>query len=477
MSEIKKQGGFLDPFFGAFRREKKAAPTQTIGVSGTAVFGGFLQSNEADFRLQGRERYRTYSLMLANTTIVGASVRLFLNLLAKAKWKAEPADDSSEALELAEKVEDALFNMTTPFKRVVRRAGMGRLYGYSLQEWTAERLEDGTIGFLDVEPRPQITIERWDLDESGTVLGVVQRSPQTQEEIYIPRERLVYVVDDSLNDSPEGLGLFRHISEAVEHLRKYEKLEGFGFETDLRGIPIGRGPFEELQKMVERGDLTAQQKLDYESGLRTFVSKHIKTEDLGLLLDSKSYETTDDKKSPSAVRMWDLELLQGSATSFADVAKAIERLNREIARVFGTEGLLLGSTSTGSLALSDNKTELLALVVATMLEELSEVFEADLIVPLFEMNGWDMDLMPAFKPEAIQHRDIQQITGALRDLAQAGSAVGPQDEAFMEVFDLLGLTRPNLSDIDLDAALGGAEGSSHEDVTPPKEPEEDAKEG
>ncbi len=470
MSEVKKKAGFLDPFFAPFRNES-TPPSQTIGVSGAQAFGGFLQSNESESRLQGTERYRVFSEMLANTAIVGAGVRAYLNLVAKAGWKAEPADDSPQALELAEKVDDALHNMTTPWHRVVRRSSMYRFYGFSIAEWTATRLEDGTIAFMDVEPRPQVTIERWDLDEGGTVMGVMQLSPQTQEEIYLPRERLVYGVDDALNDTPEGLGLFRHIAEAERHLRRYQQLEGFGFETDLRGIPIGRGPFQELQEMVDRHDITPDQKLQYELGLRTFVQNHIKTEDLAILLDSKTYETTDDKKTPSGERMWDVELLQGSATSQDAVARAIERLTREVARVLNVEHLLLGSTSVGSLGLSKDKSLTFALMVASTLQELAETFEADLVVPMFEMNGWDMALRPALKPDAVQHRDVEQITGALRELAQAASAVGPQDEAFMEIFDLLGLTRPEVLNLAADAALGGDVGNKDGEPIAPESPE------
>ena len=119
---------------------------------------------------------------------------------------------------------------------------MYRFYGFSIQEWTARRRDDGFLTFADIAPRSQRTIERWDVDEAGQVLGALQRSPQTQEEIYLPREKLLYIVDDTLNDSPEGLGLFRHLVAPSRRLKRYEQLEGFGFETDLRGIPIGRSP-------------------------------------------------------------------------------------------------------------------------------------------------------------------------------------------------------------------------------------------
>lgn len=467
------RGGFLDPFFEPHRRQR-SRPSQTVGVSGTAVYGGFLDSPEQDPKLVGRERYRTFSEMIANTTIVGAGVRLYLNLVARARWKVEPADESPAAGDLAEQVDEILHDLTTPWHRVVRRAAMYKFYGFSVQEWTAKRLDDGTIGLLDVEPRPQMTIDRWDLDESGTVMGVMQTSPQTQQEIYLPRERLVYAVDDSLNDSPEGLGIFRHIVEAVRHLRRYQQLEGYGYETDLRGVPVGRGPFEELRKQVENAEITPAEKLAMEQGLRAFCQGHIREPNLSVLLDSVTYETVDEKKTPSSTPKWSVDLLQGQSTGHQAVAAAIERLNRSIAQVIGVDHILLGPTSgggtSGSLALAKSKADVLALVIANTLQEVGETFESDLVDPLFEMNGWDKALRPTLKPDAVQHRDVEQITGALRDLAQAGSAIGPQDEAFMEVFDLLGLSRPDVEDMARDAALGG-EIRTDEEPEPPEDPE------
>jgi len=449
MSEVRKQrGSFLDTIFSAIRG-RRVTPTDTVGVSGTASYGGYLQRREKDAKLEGRERYRTFSDILANTSIVAAGVRFFLNLIGKAEWKFEPADNSPAALEFAKRTEAALRNMTTPWRRVVRRASMYRFYGFSWQEWTAKRADDGSLDFLDVEPRAQITIERWDLDETGTVFGVIQRSPQTQQEIYLPRGKSMYLVDDSINDSPEGMGIFRNVVDAARRLARLEQLEGYAYETDLRGIPVGRAPLAELDRQVALNAITQQQRDAYIGGLTTFLQKHIKNPELGILLDSRTYESTDEAATPSSVKQWDIELLTGGATAHADVARAIERLNREIARVLGVESLLLGSTGTGSLALSQEKAHNFALIVDDTLGEIAEAVQADLITRLFEINGWPLDMRPKAKTESTNIRNVEGITAALRDLATAGAPVDPSSEAVGEIYDLLGLTRPNLDAIGL----------------------------
>lgn len=470
---VRKQNGFfsnlvLDTLRAEARRT--ARPIRTVGFPGTSVLGGFIQSIEDNSRLVGREKYKTFSEFLANVTIVAAGVRYFLNMLAKADWIAEPADHP-QGQEFAERTEEALFNGATPWKRVVRRAGMSRFHGFSIQEWTAGRQEDGSLGFTDIAPRPQITIERWDVDETGRVLGVVQRSPQTVREVYLPREKVVYVVDDTINDSPEGLGLFRHISEACRKLVRYEQLEGFGYELDLRGVPVGRAPLAALNGQVTRGQLSQAKVTQLLQPLTDFIKGHIKSPQLGLLLDSVTYRSTDDASTPSGVRQWDMELLTGSNTSQGDIARAILRLNQETARVLGVENLLVGGDGVGSLALSRDKSENFGLLVDSALGELAEAFERDLLDVLFMLNGWPLEAKPELKPESIQHRDVAEITEAIRNMAMAGAMITPEDPVVDNVRDLLGVSRQETIATFEDLALGGA--PPEEDELPIREPEGD----
>ena len=253
----------------------------------------------------------------------------------------------------------------------------------------------------------------------------IQESPQTRREIYLAREKLLYLVDDTLSDSPEGLGLFRHLVSPAKRLERYEQLEGFGFETDLRGIPVVRLPLTLLNQQTKEGELSESQRTQMIAPFQQFAENHIRNPKLGLLLDSMTYETKDQAERPSNVPLWDVELLTGSATSFAENAAAIERLNRELARILEVEQLLLGA-GQGSYALSQDKTHQFYLLQA-----------------LWRLNGWDAALMPEIPTEAVQYRDIQQIGATLRDLATAGAVLDPGDPAIAEVRALMGLSRPD----------------------------------
>lgn len=419
---------------------KSANITQRVGVGGTALSGGYVVDNEKSADLKGDKKYTSYSDILTNVAIISAGVRYYLNLVAKCGWTVVPADSSEEAAQHAAFVQSTMYDMETSWVRVVRRAAMYRFYGFSVQEWTAKKREDGQIGFLDIESRPQVTISKWDRDENGTITGMYQVSPQTQQEIYLPRFKVIYIVDDSISDSPEGLGMFRHLYPHARKLMRYEKLEGFGFETDLRGIPIGRAPKALLSQLVSESKITQAESDAAVKVLENFIESHIRAPETGLVLDSLTYQSQDDKGTPSNVKQWDLELLKGEPAALREIAEAINRLTHDIARIMGVDHLLLGSDSRGSHALAVDKTNSFYLIVDSTLTELTYAFEKNYIDTLWKLNGFDPKLKPSLGTESIKFRDIEQVAAALRDLATAGAPLEIDDPAVNEIRTLLGLS-------------------------------------
>ena len=126
-------------FLGAIEpraADRRVRPTKTVGVPGTAMFGGYPTSRERERKYVGREKFTTYSEAMVTSATLGAGVRFYLNLLAKSKWAFTPAEHP-DGDRLAEEAE-CIFTKDpeTPWPRIVRRAAMYRFYGFSVQEWT-----------------------------------------------------------------------------------------------------------------------------------------------------------------------------------------------------------------------------------------------------------------------------------------------------------------------------------------------------
>lgn len=440
----------------------KAAPMQTLGTSrssGNVVSGdgaGTFDEPDRDINLVGSRRFDEFDRMVRDVAIVGAGVRLFLNLMSNAVWTVNPPEDlpddqQAKAQEIADLAYDHLFGMTTSWSSIVRKTAAFRLQGFSIQEWTAKRNPDGSVGFLDVEHRPQRSIVRWNRDDGGTVEGVVQRVPG-RADVELPRSKIIYAVDDTLTDSPEGVGLFRHMAKTSARLEQFLALEEIGFTTDLRGIPIARAPLAEMrQEVIDAGPEGSPERAAADgrrnsmlAPLRDFLNKHIRNEKTGVMFPSDTFIATgtDKTSTPSAVRKWSLELLNGESQSFEAMAGAVGRMNQELARILGVEHLLLGADGGGSLALARSKVGTFYLTVTSTLLDLLEIYDRDLLAPWSELNGVPDELRPEMGVNEISDRDIEQVLDSLAKLAQAGAPLMADDPAVGEIYDLLGLTRP-----------------------------------
>lgn len=450
---------------------EKLAPTQTLGSSQEGAIydgGGFVWGTpDPRLNLTGQQRYQTFDDMLRDVAIVAAGTRLFLNLIANAVWTFNPPEDlnaneQAVAQGYADQAYDAIFGMTTSWSTVIRKIAMYRMIGFSIMEWTAKKNPDGSIGFLDIEHRPQRTVIRWVRDDGGTIEAVVQRV-NGKAEVTIPRAKIVYAVDDLLTDHPEGVGLFRHLASTAWRLDQFLELEEIGFTTDLRGIPIGRAPLGELSADVtkagnegsEAWNKAVAKRESKLATLKAFIRDHVRNKKMGMLFPSDTYygRTADGAQTPSSVPKWALELLTGESTAFQAMAEAIKRLTHDLATVLGVEHLLLGTDGSGSLALARSKVGTFYLTVTSTLQELVEIVDRDVIRPLAELNGWPEELWPETGVNEITDREIEQVAEVLERMARAGAVLAPDDPAIGEMRDMLGLSRPPERDSGEDLSL------------------------
>lgn len=454
----------------------KVTPFKEMGATGTAVFGGYVQRKDKAAEWFGRQRYLVSSEILANVSIVAASVRYFLNLIAHPQWAVVPATDKEEDKAYAEFVEDVMHSMASPFHSSIRRAATYQFHGFGLQEWTATRRPDGKTGFLDIEPRMQHTIERWEVEEeSGRVLGVWQRSPQTNSLHGIPRTKSIYLVDDTFTDSPEGFGIFRNLLEPYNRLKQYLALETRTFERDLRGIPIGRMPIAKLREQVRAGNMTEAKANEIIAAMTDFVALQVKDSTTGIVLDSMPYESeAADGMKVSSVYQYGMELLQGSGNGLPELSHAIDRLQREMARIIGTEHLMMGDAG-GNRALATDKSRNMYLTANSVLNNLTAVYTRDAIDPLWTLNGFPEESKPWFQAEDVAFKDVQEITASLRDMATAGAVLPPDDPAIDDVRDLLGIRRygGELKDLAVEASAAGYEMSINPPEPGPADEDED----
>lgn len=423
-------------------------PDEVAGSPGTPIIAGYVASNERNPLLVGAQRHETFGAMLLNSAIVAASTRVFLSTVGAIRFKVVPREDEGavKSSELLEFVEDTMTMVKPTWARIVRKAALYRYHGFGLQEWTAAQRRDGRIGFRTIDPRPAHTILRWDQEPDGSIIGVTQFNTITGREQYIPRRKLVYLVDDTLTDSPEGIGWARNMVDGAQRLTEYKRLEGMAFQRDFSGTPIIRAPLKELQQLIANGTeeekVAARLTIDM---LRKFGATEVRENNTSLIIESETYANMDQTgEKVSGVPKYGIEMLTGKSESLSDIANAINREMHDLARIAGTEHMLIGSDGTGSLAMSEDKTGNFLMAINGTGQEIAEAMTADYIEPLWLLNGLPEETMPRYAAEPLSFPDAAKMAAVLRDLATAGATMQPDDPGINDVREKAGISRIDL---------------------------------
>ncbi len=413
-----------------FNREAVPADQQQ-SWSGNAIYGGYVQYREKDGRLSTHEnRYRLFDDMLSNIGIISAGIKHGQTLAGQPAWSIEKAE--ADDGEYAARVSQALFeDPATPWPQVVQDLYLSNYYGFAVLEWTARRANDGIITFDRFSRVAPYSLERWDVTDTGEVVGMVQRDPQYSRYIYLPRDKVVYISDRSLGGGPDGMPMARLLVEHAELHRHYVELQAAAFDGNLNSPLVGKAPLSELREAAlidadpvasieaqVQGALTAAV-----DPLRKIVAAKSRQPDTGIVMDSATYKNqvaNSDAESTSSIRKWDIERIKSDATAFDEIGRAIEATEWRMAAIMGVEGLMTGKGGSGSLALSKDKSNTFFIKTNAALKSMARAVNNDLVQRLFQLNGWDEVYRPTVRVENLRFYDASAHAATLRDLAQAG---------------------------------------------------------
>jgi hypothetical protein len=504
--------GLIDKLTSWFRSpevqvENKASAPANLGSDGdrqgtgaVTYVGSFLTSPETNSKLSsGPNRYKTYDNIKLNVAIVATALRYISALVSATNWNIQPpkakskekdgdasdAEDpvgsltdaeAKKAKEYADYITHNMKLLDQPWFKIIRNCSQFKWDGFVVLEMIARRMDDvapGYIGIGSIEHRPKHTIEEWDLEpQSNEVARFGQRDPNTAEVYWIDRDKCVYINDDTLTQQPDGVGLLRHVVELCEQLKRLEQLEGWAYETDLRGVPLAWAPTAILDDLVAKGRLTPE---DRDGQTRRHPElhhePHEEPEPGSPPRFERLYRTRCDTATPSAQKQWDMSLMKGSGTGLAEINVAIERKQHEIARALGVEQFMLGAGGKGSLALSEDKARSLVELINSIILEIAWCLQRDFIRKIFILNRWPLKLMPELLPDAAALRSVTTIVDALSKLALAGAVLDRNDPVINQIRGMLKLIKqPFITPEMMQAGQTPNDGGAHGNKSPGKPP-------
>ena len=304
---------------------------------------------------------------------------------------------------------------------------------------------DGRIGIRKIAIRAPWTISKFDLDNSGDVLGVYQDGTGFNNKSYIPTRKSLYYRTTSLNNDPSGRSILRNAYTSYEYLNNLQAIEAIAVERELAGIPVARIPAEYLSP-----DATSAQS-GFVANLQQIL-RDVKFNEQGyIVLPSDTYP--DQNGSPTSTRLVDVELMSSNGKRNIDIDPMIRRYQHDIARSVLSEFLMLGSQG-GSYALSKSKTDLFLRALESYIQAIVDVLNKQLVERLWELNGLSYDHMPKIIAGDVAPHDLKELGSYLRNLNGADINLSNQPD----IIEAL-LQNAELPPLDMDLFTEGQEQS------------------
>ena len=389
----------------------KTAP-RVLGATGLRYAAGRVQEDELARDLRFPQSLITYNKMESDAIVAG-TLFMIKQFMRKVQWDVEPnggLEASDYAKEKADIIRDNIFNgMERSFDQLMSDICSFIKNGFGFHEPTF-KIVDGNILWKDFPARPPSSIKGFVFDKQGYVTHIeqyqVSNSFNDTNSLYlgttkkIPYSRLLHFRTDSEKNNPLGRSILKNAYRSWYIKSKLEEHEAIGVEREMNGIPFIRAPSE-----ITSATEDSEHYQSYLQVLKTLQNMR-NNEQAGLMLPSDRDE--------SGNLFFDFELIQNAGGRSLDTSKIIERWDYRVAQSLLNDFLLMGSSSTGSFALSDNKVNTFVQSLEAYLEVISEQFNRRAIKDLYIRNGWDLKEICKLVHKPISSPTISEIADFLQ---------------------------------------------------------------
>lgn len=400
-------------------------PTLTmgeIGRSGLIVLGGNI-FEECQDELRWPEAADTFKEMSKDASIA-AALDYVDNKVATAQWEVKIPEGYDDKLkDHAVFLKQCMGDMEHTWTDFIKQAASFGRYGFAPIEKVyryrdkakGSKYSDMLIAPRKLVLRSQDSIDRWRWGTSGKDLqGFYQNvwsmnstpvstegwgyidGPRTLSQKFIPRKKFLLFRHNPQKDSPTGTSPLASVWQAWKMKQAYQEAEALGAAQDANAFKILFLPPEYLVADADE---------DKKEALKVFqkaLSNSHKALESGIILPF----VTDEQGK----KMFDFEVKNIAGSSRYDTDTIINRYNQEILVGLFADVLALGSGGGGgSYSLSESKLSVIDLAVRARLDEIRNQLNHDLVRQIFELNGWDTEVMPYFEyrlPEAVNLEEL-----------------------------------------------------------------------
>jgi hypothetical protein len=413
--------------------EVRQAVTE-IGSTGLNRWNGIVVEEPLS-ELQGERWRKTIREMTDQDPIVGAVLFAIEMLVRQVSWDTTPASEDSLDKAINEHVRQCIFeDMSTDWANTLTEIITFLPYGWSFLEVVYKyrlgrsddsskdsNFNDGKLGLRKISLRAQETLDKWEFDDNGGVLGMWQLAPPDFKKVFIPIDKALLFRTTTRKGNPEGKSVLRNVYTAYWYKKQLAKIEAIGIERNLAGLPIAWVPPDIMQK-----DAPADKRAVYEQ-VKRIVTNVRNDESAGIVMPL-AYDRNGNK-------MYDLTLLSASGgTQTAEVGQTVDRYARQMAMALLADFILLGHEKVGSFALSREKTLVFSVALGAWCDAVCDVVNRHLIPKLVRMNGWTPMAFPKLVHGKVSPISLQDAADLISKMAKVPGYVlyqAPEVEQYL----------------------------------------------
>lgn len=401
---------------------------QELGVATDYSPNWGMRQDEFIPALRGRDGIKKFREMRENDPVVGAILMAMDMMIRSVEWRVEDGDEAGR-----EFVMSVMHDMDATWEAFISDVLSFLPYGFSLFEVVMKRRADGMIGLKKLAPRPQHTIDRFEVTDKGEVLGVWQVA--AQRNVYMPYSRLLHFRTVNGNGEPTGRSVLRSAYTSWRAQNEIKYIEAVAIERELNGLPIVSVPSEYLSP-----DATAAQTAFINQIKK--IARDVKRNEQGyIILPSDRY--VDDDGKLSSAKMVEFDLIASKGTRDIDTSKVILRYQQDMARSVMADFIMLGANDRGSFALSKSKADLFLKALEGFMGTICATLNRRLLPMLWEANGMDMANMPKIVSGRVAPIDIDELGQFVQRLSLAGVDLFPDDTLELHLRNVAGLPAPD----------------------------------
>lgn len=398
---------------------KKTKPKKSIGLetgdSGSQYLNGIV-SDEYNTKLRDISGVRIYDEMRKSDGTVSAAVLAVSLPIRRANWFIKPASEDAADVDIAKFVEKNFFDwMTITWNDTLRQSLLSMPLGVMVFEKVYEtRSWEGKdyVTLRKLAPRLPKSIQRWEMANGEP--GIEQRK-QDGALVDIPMEKLVVFVNDKEGDNWWGTSILRPGYKHWFFKNNFYKIDAISFERQGLGIPYAKLP----QGATEADRNRAKEML-----------QNMRANHQAYIIEPHDYE---------------IGFKDMMARTTRDPATSIAHHNREIVKSVLAQFLELGSTDSGSRALSTDQTDLFLQSIEATARAQADVYNKYVIEQLVDLNFDGVEEYPKLDFNGISRVDVEKLTNAYTALITSGAVIASEaDERYLR--ELMGLPERDSSE-------------------------------